>query len=218
MLGPSLLKPGSLARISEPAFSSSGLPPQHYGQHLPVLGRDKHVPLLPENFSDGWGNYGYAVAKNGRDHMEDAVDVKSNVGGFEYLAVFDGHGGDQAVTYVKKLLPTVLEKHLKENSDIEQCIYAAFADMEAMLTDVLLEQAEAAVPACNAELTSGTTACVVLRRGPEAFVANLGDSRAVVSKGGGSLQKRLTLTGLAIWGFQPLKKDSPSGVLKPVLV
>ena len=79
----------------------------------------------------------------------------------------------------------------------------SFADMEAMLTDVLLEQAEAAVPACNAELTSGTTACVVLRRGPEAFVANLGDSRAVVSKGGGSLQKRLTLTGLAIWGFQP---------------
>ena len=96
------------------------------GNICPCLGRDKHVPLLPENFSDGWGNYGYAVAKNGRDHMEDAVDVKSNVGGFEYLAVFDGHGGDQAVTYVKKLLPTVLEKHLKENSDIEQCIYAAF--------------------------------------------------------------------------------------------
>ena len=43
--------------------------------------------------------------QNGRGAMEDAVDVQDN-----FFAVYDGHGGAEAVTSVKEALPKLLGK------------------------------------------------------------------------------------------------------------
>ena len=49
-----------------------------WSQCCGCLGRDKEVPYLPEEGSGGGPDYGWAVRKNERNRMEDAIGVKEN--------------------------------------------------------------------------------------------------------------------------------------------
>ena len=60
---------------------------------------------LPSDASGGDDQHGWCVMQNGRGAMEDAVDVQDG-----FFAVYDGHGGAEAVTYVKEALPKLLGK------------------------------------------------------------------------------------------------------------
>ena len=151
------------------------------GSLCTCLGRDKEIPLIPENHSGGSDSHGYAVAKNDREIMEDAIDHRDNLCGWKYYACFDGHGGDRAVALLKTRLPVVLEEHLKDEEDVGTALRAAFSAMETEVSAVLLEEAEEAQ---HIGITSGTTVCVTPWKGIEAFVANLGDSRAIISLDG----------------------------------
>ena len=70
--------------------------------------RDKEQIGLPEYGSGGNSQYGFALAKNDRARMEDAVAMEENVAGHKCLAVFDGHGGDKAARRAQELLPKQL--------------------------------------------------------------------------------------------------------------
>ncbi|CAE7830688.1 unnamed protein product, partial [Symbiodinium microadriaticum] len=58
--------------------------------------------LLPDYAAGGDAQHSYAIAKNERQRMEDAVAISDNVGGCRWYAVFDGHGGDAWQKYASK--------------------------------------------------------------------------------------------------------------------
>ncbi|CAE7545415.1 PP2C27 [Symbiodinium natans] len=147
------------------------------------FGRDKQACLLPEEESGGGSEYGYAVAKNERSRMEDAVDIQEDVAGYRLFAAYDGHAGCQAVTVAKEIIPGILGRYLRDAEDVEGAIKAAFraADEEIMkhLVDKNLTP--------HMKTSSGTVACLALVKGAEMWIANLGDCRAMLSKDGSAL-------------------------------
>ena len=77
--------------------------------------------------------------QNGRGAMEDAVDVQDN-----FFAVYDGHGGAEAVvTYVKEAFPKLLGK--EKGPDMGLRMKEAFQKADAALLGHL-QQDEADVP------------------------------------------------------------------------
>ena len=101
---------------------------------MPMPQQSKEAPSLPEEGSAGGTDFGWAVAKNERRRMEDAIDIKDDVAGFRVFTVYDGHAGDEAVTVVKKILPRILETHLEEEDDVEKAICLAFRKIDEELT------------------------------------------------------------------------------------
>ncbi|CAE7482639.1 unnamed protein product [Symbiodinium natans] len=151
------------------------------GQLCTCLGREKEAsPLLPEEESGGGVDYGYAVAKNERSHMEDAVDIKDDVAGYRFFAVYDGHAGSQAVIVAKENLPRILGRYLQDEENVEGAIKAAFKAADEEVMQVLVNNKVTA----DAQTSSGTVACLGLLKNKEMWIANLGDCRAVVSKDG----------------------------------
>ena len=147
----------------------------------PCLSRGKEAPSLPEEGSGGGTDFGWAVAKNERRRMEDAVDIKDDVAGYRVFTVYDGHAGDEAVTVVKKILPRILETHLEEEDDVAKAICLAFRKIDEELTQTLLAADD--TPA-KVKISSGTVACMALLKGKDLWVCNLGDCRAVLCTGG----------------------------------
>jgi protein phosphatase PTC1 len=92
------------------------------------------------------------------------------------FAIFDGHGGRQVSDYCAERFPLEIKKELTKNP----------ADLTQSLNDVFLK--------INNELRlldsdgCGSTACVAIVRKEGAnnilYLANVGDSRAVLSKSG----------------------------------
>ena len=81
----------------------------------PCLGRGKENggEAGKELVADGSGGdhqHGWSVKKNQRERMEDATDTTGN-----FFAVYDGHGGTEAVRFVKKELPKPLGKERDPN-------------------------------------------------------------------------------------------------------
>jgi len=144
------------------------------GAVCPCLGRGKEVEPLPSDASGGDDQHGWCVMQNGRTAMEDAVDVQDG-----FFAVYDGHGGAEAVTYVKEALPKLLGK--EKGPDMGLRMKEAFQKADAALLGHL-KQDEADVP--DYLLSSGVCACIAVRDEHELAVANLGDCRALAYKGG----------------------------------
>jgi serine/threonine protein phosphatase PrpC len=102
-----------------------------------------------------------------------------------YFGLYDGHGGRQSVDYVVKALHLSLEHLLREHPDmpVAEALTRAY-----VMTDGQLRRRNI--------LQSGTTGVsVVIKRDPRGrrvlYAANVGDSRAVVSRGGSAM--RLTV-------------------------
>jgi serine/threonine protein phosphatase PrpC len=107
-----------------------------------------------------------------REYMEDRVDVcQSLIGEYEYYGVFDGHGGSHVVDFVSLNMRGILRKLLLKKKqlhmDEDEILYQALQIMSDMLpVDISRRQ--------------GTTAVIVLRKGANLWVANCGDTRAVI--------------------------------------
>lgn len=120
-----------------------------------------------------------------RRKMEDAVTVAPGpiAGEYSFFAVYDGHGGDSVSNACSKRLHKLLENELQEakwttstgNVEWNKVLAACFSRMddEVMRTD---DQ--------ESEETVGSTAVVVIVGKEEVVVANCGDSRAVLCRGG----------------------------------
>ena len=104
--------------------------------------REKDPSWLPDYASGGNTQYGYSLAKNDRQRMEDAVLVHDNVAGNACFAVFDGHGGEKATLLAKQYLPEKLERHLQENSNKEEAARQAFTAVDELMQTNLAEEAK----------------------------------------------------------------------------
>ncbi|CAK0904122.1 unnamed protein product, partial [Prorocentrum cordatum] len=73
-----------------------------------AAGAGGSTSALPTDAAGAGGRAGWCVNQGPRGNMEDAVDVISQLDvaePTEFYAVYDGHGGTEAVTFVKRRLP-----------------------------------------------------------------------------------------------------------------
>ncbi|KAG9128953.1 hypothetical protein Leryth_014729 [Lithospermum erythrorhizon] len=154
--------------------------------------------------NNGTFGYGYASAPGKRSSMEDFYETRIDGVDGEIVGlfgVFDGHGGARAAEYVKQHLFNNLIKHPKFISDTKSaigmvfspCLFAEFhLGMELYEWHLHLPAAETYNHTDSEFLKSdttqhrdaGSTASTAILVGDRLLVANVGDSRAVISRGG----------------------------------
>lgn len=142
----------------------------------------------------------------GRRHrQEDCYHVDSNVlrhFGLDYFAVFDGHGGPRVARYCAENLHKRLAQFLsmalagrsrnangsRLGNAVRQALVAAFEDMHASVKALAEAEAkevnEGQLAPSDSLWSSGTTAVVAIVGPTRIWIANAGDSRAVVSMDG----------------------------------
>lgn len=109
--------------------------------------------------------------------MEDFHDVKmAKIDGQTVclFGIFDGHGGSRAAEYLKKHLFENLMKHPQFMTDTKLAISETYQRTDAEFLD-----AES-----NTSRDDGSTASTAVLVGSHLYVANVGDSRAVISWAG----------------------------------
>ncbi|KAJ6856271.1 protein phosphatase 2C 59 [Populus alba x Populus x berolinensis] len=131
---------------------------QVYADDAPVSGGG-----LSQN---GKFSYGYASSPGKRSSMEDFYETR-----------IDGHGGARAAEYVKHNLFSNLIKHPKFISDTKSAIVDAYnhTDSEFLKSEN------------NQNRDAGSTASTAILVGDRLLVANVGDSRAVICRGGNAI-------------------------------
>ncbi|AQK68563.1 putative protein phosphatase 2C 10 [Zea mays] len=129
------------------------------------------------NNENGRFIYGVASSPGKRASMEDFYEARiDDVDGEKIgmFGVYDGHGGVRAAEYVKQHLFSNLIKHPKFITDTKAAIAETYN-----LTDSEFLKADS----CQTR-DAGSTASTAIIVGDRLLVANVGDSRAVISKGG----------------------------------
>ncbi|WOK99891.1 putative protein phosphatase 2C 59 [Canna indica] len=121
--------------------------------------------------------YGYASSPGKRASMEDFYETRIDGVNGEIVGlfgVFDGHGGARAAEYVKKHLFRNLIEHPKFISDTKSAIADAYnhTDSEFLKSETTQNR------------DAGSTASTAILVGDRLLVANVGDSRVVICRGG----------------------------------
>ncbi|GAB4826261.1 hypothetical protein Ancab_009126 [Ancistrocladus abbreviatus] len=146
------------------------------------------VAVLPEDDDGGFASggcksedgklsCGYSSFRGKRVTMEDFYDLKmSKIDGQTVclFGIFDGHGGSRAAEYLKQNLFENLLKHPKFMIDTKLAISETYKQ-----TDMDFLDAEK-----DTYRDDGSTASTAVLVGNHIYVANVGDSRTVVSKAG----------------------------------
>ncbi|OIT29976.1 PREDICTED: probable protein phosphatase 2C 27 [Nicotiana attenuata] len=137
--------------------------------------------FLPTLRSGEWSDIG------GRLDMEDThiciADLAKNFGqsilgeeeAVSFYGVFDGHGGKGAALFVRDFLPRIIVEDADFPLKLEKVVSKSFLETDA-----------AFAKSCSADsaFSSGTTALTAMIFGRSLLVANAGDCRAVLSRGG----------------------------------
>ncbi|XP_029922597.1 integrin-linked kinase-associated serine/threonine phosphatase 2C isoform X2 [Myripristis murdjan] len=148
---------------------------------------------------------GYVAARRGeREEMQDAhvllPDMSSClpvlpklVSRVSYFAVFDGHGGARASRFAAEHLHHTLAAKFPsgEPDNLDKLLKKCLLDTFRQTDDDFLKKASSQKPAWK----DGSTATCVLVVDDVVYVANLGDSRAVLCRmeGGGAERRAVTL-------------------------
>ncbi len=105
-----------------------------------------------------------------REYMEDRY-VVYNMFCKDYglFAVFDGHGGDFVSQFCKENLPNILYEKMTQTDNVAQALFDTFSELDQKIPQ-------------DKALTTGCTAVVILKHQDHLFVANCGDSRAIINK------------------------------------
>ncbi|XWS50388.1 hypothetical protein CRYUN_Cryun12cG0083600 [Craigia yunnanensis] len=147
------------------------------------------VDMFPEKDEDGgyvsggWKSEegklscGYSSFRGKRATMEDFYDIKtSKINGLTVcmFGIFDGHGGSRAAEYLKQRLFDNIMKHPQFMTDTKLAISETYQQ-----TDVDFLDSER-----DTYRDDGSTASTAVLVGNHLYVANVGDSRAIISKAG----------------------------------
>ncbi|XP_036928802.1 integrin-linked kinase-associated serine/threonine phosphatase 2C isoform X2 [Acanthopagrus latus] len=154
---------------------------------------------------------GYVAARRGeREEMQDAhvllPDMSSclsalpgQVSRVSYFAVFDGHGGARASRFAAENLHYNLAKKFPsgETENLDKLVKKCLLDTFRLTDEEFLKKASSQKPAWK----DGTTATCLLVVDDMVYVANLGDSRAVLCRmevaGGADGQRRAVTLALS---------------------
>ncbi|CAN6918926.1 hypothetical protein HID58_040578 [Brassica napus] len=129
---------------------------------------------------NGKFSYGYASSPGKRSSMEDFYETRIDGVDGEIVGlfgVFDGHGGARAAEYVKQNLFSNLIRHPKFISDTTAAIADAYKQTDSEFLNSENSQ----------NRDAGSTASTAILVGDRLLVANVGDSRAVICRGGNAI-------------------------------
>ncbi|XP_028806832.1 probable protein phosphatase 2C 76 isoform X4 [Neltuma alba] len=135
------------------------------------------VGLPAEGGKDGRLSCGYSSFRGKRVTMEDFYDIKiSNIDGRSVclFGIFDGHGGSRAAEYLKEHLFNNLMKHPKFLTDTKLAISETYQQTDADFLDSERDTFR----------DDGSTASTAVLVDNHLYVANVGDSRTIISKAG----------------------------------
>ncbi|KAK9166963.1 hypothetical protein Scep_002154 [Stephania cephalantha] len=150
-----------------------------------------YSPFAGGNSSYGYGKgrshqgsvkFGYSLVKGRANHpMEDfhvAKFVESRGHELGLFAIYDGHLGDSVPAYLQKHLFSNILKEAKFWTDTTRSIAKAY------------ETTDQAILSHTPDLGRGgsTAVTAILVNGEKLWIANVGDSRGVLSKGGRAIQ------------------------------
>ncbi|XP_037124214.1 integrin-linked kinase-associated serine/threonine phosphatase 2C isoform X2 [Syngnathus acus] len=135
---------------------------------------------------------GFVAARRGeREEMQDAhvllPDMSSclsplpaQISGASYFAVFDGHGGTRASRFAAEHLHHILAKNFPrvESENLDKLIKKCLVDTFRQTDEDFLKKASSQKPAWK----DGSTATCMLVLDDVVYVANLGDSKAVMCR------------------------------------
>ncbi|KAI3949699.1 hypothetical protein MKX01_040916 [Papaver californicum] len=108
------------------------------------------------------------------EHLGESVNIPAP-GAF--YGVFDGHGGSDAATFIKKHILTYITEDAHFPSCASKAVKSAFLRADHAFAD-----------ACSLDSSSGTTALTALMFGRTLLIANVGDCRAVLGKQGRAVE------------------------------
>ncbi|XP_020643120.1 integrin-linked kinase-associated serine/threonine phosphatase 2C isoform X2 [Pogona vitticeps] len=151
-----------------------------------------------------FGLKGYVAERKGeREEMQDAHVIQnditeecsplpSQISRVSYFAVFDGHGGIRASNYAaQNLHQNLIKKFPKgEVPSVEKVIRRCLLDTFKHTDEEFLKQASSQKPAWK----DGSTATCVLVIDNTLYIANLGDSRAILCRYNEESQKHTALS------------------------
>ncbi|KAJ0246434.1 protein phosphatase 2C 49 [Hirschfeldia incana] len=104
-----------------------------------------------------------------------------------FYAVFDGHGGSEAATYVKQNAIRLLfeDEKFPQTSEVNS-VYVE--EVKSSLRNAFLQADLALAEDCSISSSTGTTALAALISGRILMVANAGDCRAVLCRKGKAIE------------------------------
>lgn len=126
---------------------------------------------------DGKLSWGYSSFRGKRMTMEDFYDIKTaKIDGQTVclFGIFDGHGGSRAAEYLKEHLFENLMKHPQFLTDTKLAISESYKQTDSDFLDSERETYR----------DDGSTASTAVLVGNHLYVANVGDSRTIISKDG----------------------------------
>ncbi|KAG8580639.1 hypothetical protein GDO81_007375 [Engystomops pustulosus] len=126
------------------------------------------------------------------DLSEECQPMLNNISRLSYYAVFDGHGGSRAARYAAQNLHRNLVKKFPrgEGGSVDKAIKKSLLDAFKQTDEEFLKQAASQKPAWK----DGTTALCVLVADNVLYIANLGDSRALLCRMNEETQKPTVLS------------------------
>ncbi|SOS76743.1 protein phosphatase PPM1, putative [Plasmodium sp. gorilla clade G1] len=116
---------------------------------------------------------------------EEYLNIINNIKDMEtpsyiYCAIYDGHNGDNAVNIVQKLLHIHMYYYFINGNGLENSLKYSFQEIDNYLCKNIINIKEEN----HSNYSSGTTACVSVIFKNMLYVANIGDSRCIISKNG----------------------------------
>jgi len=151
------------------------------------MGAFLEKPKTDKHNETGTGNglrFALSSMQGWRIEMEDAhcatIGLPGSLSDWSFFAVFDGHAGARVSAYcAEKLLDAIISsEELSSGSDGNELVSAGIRSGFLRLDDQLRELPEIAA----GEDKSGSTAVCVLVSPQHIYLANCGDSRAVLSR------------------------------------
>jgi len=127
--------------------------------------------------------YGVSSMQGWRVSMEDAHIINLSFDSETALfGVFDGHGGNEIAKFCEKYFPDELSKNEAfQNKNYKIALEETFLKMDSLLlSNRSAEMLKAFKRTSGSNSSAGSTAIVVLITKSEIYVANAGDSRAVL--------------------------------------
>ncbi|XP_073437328.1 integrin-linked kinase-associated serine/threonine phosphatase 2C [Dendrobates tinctorius] len=126
------------------------------------------------------------------DLSEECRPVLANISRLSYYAVFDGHGGSRAARYAAHNLHLNLVKKLPrgDGGSVDKTIKKSLLEAFRHTDEEFLKQAASQKPAWK----DGTTAICVLVADNVLYIANLGDSKALLCRMNEETQKPTVLS------------------------
>ncbi|KAJ0538057.1 putative protein-serine/threonine phosphatase [Helianthus annuus] len=172
--------PRHMSVVRHSVSTATLLPPANPDFDLGIVGESEYMPMMIRS--------GSCAEKGPKEYMEDehiciddllehldTIEGLPPVGAF--YGVFDGHGGTDAASYVRK---NIL-KFIIEDPQFPGCLKKAIRNAYIKADQAFAENS-------SVDISSGTTALTTLVFGRMMVVANAGDCRAVLGKRGKAIE------------------------------